>query len=84
MNENRNAGRRKALKGGKIILSKSSLLDCRIVDLSDTGARLELDAPTFLPLKFSLRFVTSGKEIPVKLAWQRGAEAGVRFVPTEN
>ena len=84
MNENRESRRQKALKTGKIMLSKSSLLDCRIVDISETGARLELDGHTFLPLKFKLRFVTSGKEIPVALAWQRGTEAGVLFASADD
>jgi hypothetical protein len=75
----RDAARRKALKSGKIILSKSSVLDCWITDLSETGARLALDGLTILPPEFRLRFVTTGQEVVAELVWHRGNKAGVRF-----
>lgn len=81
MNDNRDFARRKALKSGKIIIGKSSVLDCRITDLSETGARLEIDGLTVLPSEFRLRFVTSGREVAAELVWQRGTKAGVRFEP---
>jgi len=79
MSKERVSERRKAVKEGKVILSKWTVINCLIRDLSDTGARLKFDGPTQLPPEFRLRISTTGAEAPVELAWQRGLEAGVRF-----
>jgi hypothetical protein len=67
------------LKQGKVVLSNTSLLDCVIRDLSDTGARLEFAGPTELPKEFRLLIVSTNMFIPAELAWQRGLLAGIRF-----
>lgn len=77
--QERQSTRRKALKKGKILLSKWASIDCTIRDLSETGAKLQFEAPTELPAEFKLMIVTTEQVIPVELAWQRGLNAGVRF-----
>ncbi len=62
-----------------MILSKSTLIDCVIRDMSDTGVRLEFGGLTQLPSEFKLRVAASGAEAVVELAWQRGLSAGVWF-----
>jgi len=79
MQHERISARRRTLKGGKVILSKSTLIDCVIRDLSETGARLEFSGATSLPSEFKLQFATSGEERLVTLTWQRGLSAGVHF-----
>ena len=79
MQHERISARRRTLKGGKVILSKSTLIDCMIKDLSETGARLEFSGATSLPSEFKLQFTTSGEEKLVTLTWQRGLSAGVHF-----
>lgn len=79
MDDHRNTGRRRKLQGAKAILTKSTIVDCVIRDLSETGARLEFSGPTKLPPEFRLRVTMSGAEAPVELMWQRGLSAGVRF-----
>lgn len=79
MEEHRNSSRRRTVKEGKVVLSKSTLIDCLIRDLSERGARLEFAGPTVLPPEFKLRIVASGVEAQVELTWQRGLSAGVKF-----
>ena len=71
--------RQRTAKDGKVILTKSTLLDCVVRDLSSGGARLEFAGPTALPSEFKLRISVEATAKPVELAWQRGLRAGVRF-----
>jgi hypothetical protein len=77
--EHRASPRRRNLKAGKAILSATTLLDCTVRDISDTGARLEFGAMATLPPEFKLHIVSTDQTIPVELTWQRGTTAGVRF-----
>ncbi len=77
LQELRASQRQRIIRGGKVILSKSTLLDCVIRDLSSGGARLEFAGPTSLPSEFKLRIREEAAK-PVELAWQRGLRAGVR------
>jgi len=52
---------------------------CTIVDVSDRGARIEVDAQVRLPNLFEVTCERSGRAWWVDLVWQRGGEAGVRF-----
>jgi len=79
MEKSRRALRRRTLKGGKIILSEWTVLDCTIRDLSEGGARLEFGALTELPKEFNLLLVSENLIIPAAVAWQKGNKVGVRF-----
>jgi hypothetical protein len=79
MEESRRGLRRRTLKGGKIILSEWTVLDCTIRDLSEGGARLEFGALTELPKEFNLLLVSENLIVPAAMAWQRGKMVGVRF-----
>jgi len=54
---------------------------CWILDISDSGARLNIGAQRELPDFFTLR-VTSTDAVrrSCKLVWRKGNEIGVRFV----
>ena len=77
--EHRSSIRRRTLKEGKVILTDSTVIDCRIRDMSDTGARLEFGALTNLPREFRLLVVSTNTVMPVSVAWQRGQLVGVYF-----
>lgn len=79
MDEHRVTTRRRTVKEGKVILTKWTVMDCLVRDLSHTGALLEFATPTKLPAEFRLRILVMGAEAPVELVWQRGLKAGVRF-----
>ena len=77
--QERRQPRRKALKNGRVLLSKWASIDCTIRDLTDSGARLEFGSLTELPAEFNLMIIATDQVIPVELVWQRGVAAGVRF-----
>jgi PilZ domain len=54
---------------------------CWILDISDSGARLNIGTQRDVPDFFVLR-VTSTDAVrrPCKLVWRKGSEVGVRFV----
>jgi hypothetical protein len=71
--------RRRALKEGKVVLSDWTVIDCRVRDLSDKGARLEFDGAIDLPDQFRLLVTSSNLLTPAERRWQRGLSAGIRF-----
>jgi hypothetical protein len=79
MENHRTSQRRRALKEGKVILSDRIVIDCRIRDISESGARLEFGAFFELPREFRLFIPSSNMLVPAELAWQRGQAAGVHF-----
>ncbi len=77
-----NAHRRRTLKKGRVVLSDSTVMDCIVRDLTDTGARLEFAGPVGLPPDFRLLVIGSNGLVPSALSWQRGLLAGVHFTGT--
>jgi hypothetical protein len=78
--ENRIRRRDRVLKRGKILLTnKSSVVDCTIRDMSETGARIICGEQTAVPTEF--RFMALGDNIirEAKVMWRRGDQAGIRF-----
>ncbi|HEY1385062.1 MAG TPA: PilZ domain-containing protein [Dongiaceae bacterium] len=74
----RGDNRRTALKSGRIVHSQGSI-ECKIRNISEGGARLELGTPQLLPHTFELHI--SG--MPVKhcsLRWAKDNLVGVAFV----
>jgi hypothetical protein len=54
---------------------------CTVLDVSDTGASIELSDPGAVPARLRLAFsrdVRTGR--PCEVAWQRGKTIGVKFV----
>jgi hypothetical protein len=54
-------------------------VDCRITDVSDRGARLELPTKVVLPVLFELSCTKTDRSWWVDLVWQRNDAAGVTF-----
>lgn len=78
MQENRRVPRKEAKYQGKVILPAQPAIDCLIRDVSAFGARLQFRVRAFLPRSFQLRFEGGSHE--VRVVWQSGLFAGVRFV----
>ncbi len=57
---------------------------CRIVDLSETGARVRLPTTLPLPEKFWLLNTSEWLAHEVKLAWRSDADAGLLFLSRRN
>lgn len=79
--EKRRSHRRRVLKRGKALLhDNNTVLDCLIRDLSDGGARLQIEHAATLPMLFRLANVSDGEVSEVRLVWRRDGQAGVAFV----
>jgi hypothetical protein len=69
--------RKAALKGGHLIIG-SELLDCFVLNMSDTGARVSFRNPVVLPEGITLR-LSDGSTYPAIRVWAHGTEAGLQF-----
>jgi hypothetical protein len=80
----RDRGRRRAILAGFLMLDDGRSCACRIVDVSDTGARVRL--PTLMPLpdKLWLLNTSDWMAYEVELAWRKDAEAGLHFLSKRN
>jgi hypothetical protein len=52
---------------------------CRVLDLSDTGARLKSAQAESIPNQFELEVPSEGIQRPGAVQWRRGGELGVKF-----
>ena len=78
--ENRAAPRKRVVLPGRIVLAGGGALDCRVRDLSDTGARLKVGDVGGLPTSFSLEVLSNGSRRQAEMVWARDFEIGVRFI----
>jgi hypothetical protein len=73
--------RRTVLKGARIIFNeRQSTLNCRVRDMTDGGARLDLSTQQLLPHEFELQ-VSGSLTRRCGLRWAQGNFVGVRFLP---
>jgi hypothetical protein len=77
MAEARRAARSPARQRGRVVISGRPEIPCTIKDLSSLGARLSFMNPTILPRNFRLLFEDQDQK--VRVIWQAGLLAGVRF-----
>ena len=63
-------------------VNSSSLLErCKLIDLSESGARLGITDVRNLPPQFNLYLARIGQSAhQCRIVWQRGNEVGVEFV----
>lgn len=59
--------------------SRRFLVDCRILDLSATGARLKPESDRPLPLQLHLHDEVMDFSAPATIIWSRNGEIGIRF-----
>ncbi len=80
----RDRGRRRAILAGFLMLDDGRSCPCRIVDLSDTGARVRL--PTLMPLPDKLWLLNTSDWLAyeVELAWRADMDAGLHFLSKRN
>ena len=80
--DRRNAKRLRALKSAKLIYGVfgSTIIDCLLIEMSDTGARVETAVMTQVPEVLSLR-LSDNTERQVRQRWASGNEIGLEFVP---
>lgn len=77
MADARQVPRSQAKQRGRVVVSGRAEIACTIRDISPLGARLIFLHPTILPRTF--RLVFGDEDQKVRLIWQSGLIAGVRF-----
>lgn len=73
--------RRTVIKGARIVFNdRKSTLDCRVRDMTEDGARLDIMTQQLLPHEFELQMAGNSAR-RCGLRWARGTFVGVRFLP---
>jgi hypothetical protein len=80
----RNRGRRRAILAGFLIMNDDRSSPCRIVDISDTGARVHLPTPMALPDKLWLLNTSDWLAYEAEVAWHTNMDAGLHFLSKRN
>ena len=57
-----------------------SVRPCTVVDLSDTGVKISIDAPNTVSEHFSLLLSREGRGRKCRVKWRRGSQIGAMFV----
>ncbi len=83
MAERRQYPRLRVLKGAKIVLGTTSLFDCVVRNLTNTGARVEIPSSVDLPDVAAITFDGGRTCRPCRLAWRSLNEAGVQFLEAD-
>ena len=78
MSEKRNTDRNTTQIAGRL-LSAQLDVPCTILDLSATGARVQVQPGLFLPKLLSLRARELGADRLVRVVWRNKTQIGVHF-----
>lgn len=65
---------------GRIVDDELCVTDCKIIDLSDSGARLELPYASRIKSHFTLYVPSKEIERRVEVVWRSGYQVGVHFL----
>ena len=77
--DNRQAERRRTLKGGRIVFNGGrSTIDCTVRNLSPRGAKLQVTSVVGIPDTFDLLLEGHARE-PCRVVWRSLKELGVEF-----
>jgi hypothetical protein len=78
--EQRSSKRQRTLLEGRIVFNnRFSLIECRVRDLSDTGARIMFEHPVTIPPEFELEIPSRELSAWARVMWSNGREHGIRF-----
>jgi hypothetical protein len=81
--DGRKAPRKRVILGGKIVYNEGSFsLDCRIRDLSETGARVVLAVGLVIPTRVVLIDVRNSIAYESEVVWLKAPEFGLKFHST--
>ena len=79
--DHRHSHRRVVIEDARIIDKRGgwSLIDCTVRDISEGGAKLQLDPSLEVSANFDLLLVKELQIIPVRIRWRRRGFMGVQF-----
>lgn len=78
-NDKRKSERKRTLLGAVIEYAGTSTMNCVIRNLSQGGARLELDGAPFVPHAMMLSIPQRGIRRSASVVWQTREAAGIQF-----
>jgi hypothetical protein len=79
--ERRSAPRKRTLKGGRIAFNAGqSTIECVVLNLSETGAKLRVTSVMGIPDTFDLLLADKSRR-RCRVAWRKLDEMGVAFEP---
>lgn len=79
MDEQRKVQRFRTLKAGTINFNRAGGIDCRVRNLSSTGACLEVVSQVGIPLEFVLVIEQDHLRQPCHVVWRTSTRLGVEF-----
>lgn len=80
MDNRRERDRQRTLKSGKIVFNhKTSVVDCTVRNLSDTGACLQVGSAVGIPEIFDLLIPVDQTARPCVVRWRSKDRMGVAF-----
>jgi PilZ domain len=79
MLERRNNTRHRVLKAGTIAFNRAGVISCRVRNISDTGACLEVESPVGIPDQFTLLIENDHLHRPCRVSWRKEKRIGVTF-----
>ena len=80
MQERRKRPRLRVLKSAKLVLRKSSVFDCVVLDLTNVGGGIEIPNAIELPEVLEMTF-DGGRSIrPCRLVWRTFSRTGAEFL----
>ena len=78
--ERRREQRSRTILGARAIFNERfSTMDCRVRDISPSGARLRFGGPPVVPRWFELLLIERGERLRVERMWVDGHDMGVAF-----
>ena len=80
MSEHRAKPRLRTLKGGSILIGLAATIDCKIRNLSETGACLIVQSQIGIPDDFALLVKPEMRKRNCHVAWRKADRIGVRFI----
>jgi len=80
MQERRKLTRTRVLKRAKMLLGKSSVIDCVARDLTSSGAGLQVSNTNGLPETLDLTLDAGHSVRPCRFVWRKLDKAGVKFL----
>ncbi len=84
MEERRKAPRHRVLKAGNIGFNRSAGVDCRVRNLSATGACLEVASQIGIPEYFVLAIEADHLHQACHVVWRNGNRMGVEYCADEQ
>jgi ribosomal protein S1 len=79
MPERRKSARLRVLKNAKLIIEKSSVIDCVVRNLTSVGARVTISNTTALPEKLEMTFDRGRTIRSCRIVWRTLNETGIEF-----